>query len=307
MRIVYLCKADPPPPASDFHNVLEFFKTLPDYLHPRMRDKVSNHMLYFADRVGNKWLTEFHDFAVAFVSGRFLTDPKALECLKFTSDAFPNMVCIDLYDNLSDEQKSTLGKYTTNIYSLEEGKNFLLNAFPDERAASKEEAAALEKSIETEGYDYLKKTIESLDNTSRSNKLMSCLCYLAAMSVLCFMVWYIIYGSFVIPAGEKLDLYVLIYECVKLAVLSGVLIALTRFLFLLGKSFMVESIRFSDRAHAIGLGKLYLQLYKSKFEWAELKDVLQNWNIDKGSAFMNLDAKDIEAVSLDKIVSSFNK
>ena len=70
---------------------------------------------------------------------------------------------------------------------------------------------------------------------------------------------------------------------------------------------MVESIRFSDRAHAIGLGKLYLQLYKSKFEWAELKDVLQNWNIDKGSAFLSLDAKDIEAVSLDKIVSSFNK
>ena len=47
-----------------------------------------------------------------------------------------------------------------------------------------------------------------------------------------------------------------------------------------------------------------MQLYKNKFEWSELKDVLQNWNIDSGSAFIGLDAKDIENVGVEKIVSA---
>ena len=136
---------------------------------------------------------------------------------------------------------------------------------------------------------------------------MSCLCYFGALAALIGMGYYIILGSGTLWIEGNLDLYTLIYVSIEIAVLSGVLFAITRFLFLLGKSYMVEAIRFEDRAHAIGLGKLYLQLYKSKFDWNELKDVLQNWNIDKGSAFINLDAKDIETVSVDKIVSSLGK
>ena len=64
------------------------------------------------------------------------------------------------------------------------------------------------------------------------------------------------------------------------------------------------NIRCADRAHAIGLGKLYLQLYKSKFEWRELKDIFQNWNIDKGSAFIKQDAKDIVGIGVDGIISA---
>ena len=89
--------------------------------------------------------------------------------------------------------------------------------------------------------------------------------------------------------------------------LSILSVSIARFLFLLGKSFMVEAIRCADRAHAIGLGRLYLSLYKSRFKWDELKDVLKSWNIDSGSAFISLDAKDIEPVSLDKVTSIFKK
>lgn len=95
--------------------------------------------------------------------------------------------------------------------------------------------------------------------------------------------------------------------CVKIVVLSALDISICRFLFLLGKSFMVEAIRCADRAHAIGLGRLYLKLFKGKFKWEELRDVLQSWNIDNGSAFIDLDAKDIEGVSLDKVTSIIRK
>lgn len=305
MRLMYLCKVDPPPPMSDFDSVQNFLEMLPNYLQPKSSNNNSKQSLYYADRIGDKLVTDFHDFAIAFVSGRFLADDKAMQCLAYVSKSFPNMVCIDLYNNLTPEQKENLKQYTVNIYSIEEGKNFLVNTFTDEDAISKQEAEALEKSIETDGYDYLETTITSLNDSARSNKLMACLCYLGALVfIVGGMFYYFSQNGLWFKGAEKIELYALVYETIKLAFFSGLLISITRLLFLLGKSFMVEAIRFSDRAHAIRLGKLYLQLYKSKFEWGELKDVLQNWNIDKGSAFINLDAKDIENVGVEKIITA---
>ena len=103
MRLVYLCAVELPPPKSDFPNVLEFFKSVPEYLHPRTRDKNTPHMFYFADRVGGNWLPEFHDFAIVFLPQTFLTNEKALSCLGRAKTAFPNMVGIDLYNNLFPE------------------------------------------------------------------------------------------------------------------------------------------------------------------------------------------------------------
>ena len=57
-------------------------------------------MLYFADRIGSNWVPEFHDFAIVFLSETFLTNDKALSCLSRAKNAFPNMVGIDLYNNL---------------------------------------------------------------------------------------------------------------------------------------------------------------------------------------------------------------
>lgn len=48
---------------------------------------------------------------------------------------------------------------------------------------------------------------------------------------------------------------------------------------------MVESLRNSDRGHAISFGEFYLRVYADKADWREVKEVLQHWNIDKGSQF----------------------
>lgn len=305
MNIVYLCKADPPPPESDWHEVIEYFKDLPEHLHPRGKRNISNHTLYFADRVGTKWFPDLYDFAVVFVSERFISDEKAMECLGYARHMIKKVVCIDLYDKLTSEQKEVLQRYTTNIFTKEDGRNFLLNTFYDEDALSKQEAEELKEAIETDGYMYLDDTIKGLHNSSKKNEIMALLCYYGALFPLLSIVLFLITNTVEFPKViEEGDVYNFIYYCIKMVLLSGGLIALTRYIFMLGKSFMVESIRLSNRAHAIGLGKLYMQLYKNKFEWSELKDVLQNWNIDSGSAFIGLDAKDIENVGVEKIVSA---
>ena len=308
MRLVYLCTADPPPPYSDFPIVLEFFKTLPPYLSPRTGTTESVHMLYFADRIGSSWLPEFHDFAVVFLSERILTDQTALECLARERTAFPSMIGIDLRNDLSPELKDKAKAYTKRVFSLDEGKEFLITTFPNIAAAYDLETERLTESIETEGYQYLDNTINDLKSQAKVNKIISFVCYVLSFIALAALLVFV-YKRFCgfAYAEAIVDVNYTIVICIEAIVLSTLAVTLSRFLFLLGKSFMVESIRFYDRAHAIGLGKLYLNLYKGKFRWSELRDVLQSWNIDGGSSFRNLDAKDIEPVSLDKVFTTLKE
>ena len=72
MRLIYLCAVDPPPPNSDWPAVQKFFEAVPTYLSPRTSNSPSPHTLLFADRIGNNWLPEVYDFAIVFLSERFL-------------------------------------------------------------------------------------------------------------------------------------------------------------------------------------------------------------------------------------------
>lgn len=307
MKILYLCTAAPPPPHSDYPRVLEFFDALPEYLHPyNGRNRTENIML-FADRYTGPIMPELYDVAIAFLSERFLTDEKAFQFLKEAYSCFPDLIGIDLFDALTPELKMIARSYSKKLFSTMDARSFLENNFPDPDALSKQEAEELKISIETDGYQYLNDTIADLNEKVRSNKRLAYLCYwgsfLALIGVLIFSIFR--YGP--VHATVGLDIFSLIQYCGEIVVISALAVALSRFLFLLGKSFMVEAIRCSDRAHAIGLGRLYLKLFKSKFEWSELKDVLQSWNIDQGSAFKNLDAKDIEVSGLDQIISVLRK
>jgi hypothetical protein len=78
------------------------------------------------------------------------------------------------------------------------------------------------------------------------------------------------------------------------AIVLGLLVAVARFAFMLGKAFMVEALRNSDRIHAISFGEFYLHAFPDKLEWAELKDAFQHWNIDKGSAFLAQQSADFD-------------
>lgn len=308
MRLVYLCTADPPPPNSDWPNVQDFFKAIPEYLHPRTGNVNSPHMLFFADRMGSNWLPEFHDFAIAFISERFLSDENALKCLGRASTAFPNLVCIDLYNNLSPELLKIAQKYSKRIFSPDEGKEFLITTFPQIAAAYDLETERLTQTIETDGFDYLEKTISDLNTQKQMNKVISFICYGASLLILVAMLIFTFWRFCIFSQTEAvIEIQKTILICIEVIILSAIIVSISRFLFLLGKSFMVESIRSADRAHALGLGKLYLKLYKGNFKWSELRDVLQNWNIDSGSAFRGLDAKDIEAISLDGFIDAIKK
>ena len=62
-----------------------------------------------------------------------------------------------------------------------------------------------------------------------------------------------------------------------------ILISLSKLMFTLAKSFMVESIRCSDRIHAISFGKFFLDAYGTEASREEVIKAFSSWNIDNGN------------------------
>lgn len=93
-------------------------------------------------------------------------------------------------------------------------------------------------------------------------------------------------------------------------VVIGLIIAVAKFSFTLGKSFMVEALRNADRSHAISFGEFYLRAYGDEAEWKEVKEAFQHWNIDKGSYFSSQNSQDFDpklfetAIEIASIMSS---
>jgi hypothetical protein len=77
-------------------------------------------------------------------------------------------------------------------------------------------------------------------------------------------------------------------------IVIGFLGACSRYAFSLGKSYISESLKSADRIHAIAFGKFYLRAFGEKATWSELKEVFQNWNIDRASTFSSLDVSQID-------------
>lgn len=86
----------------------------------------------------------------------------------------------------------------------------------------------------------------------------------------------------------------------------GFLGIIIKFSFALGKSFMVESLRNSDRIHAIKFGEFYLKAFDNKLNWKEIKEAFQHWNIDLGSEFVKQNIKDYDPDLFSKMTTLFS-
>lgn len=100
--------------------------------------------------------------------------------------------------------------------------------------------------------------------------------------------------------------YMIAYGVVCLFVII-ILISLSKLLFTLAKSFMVEAIRCSDRIHAISFGKFFLDAYGAEASREEVLKAFSSWNIDNGStSFRNQSGEDYDPNILE-IISAFKK
>ncbi|MFK7602434.1 toll/interleukin-1 receptor domain-containing protein [Deinococcus sp. SM5_A1] len=94
----------------------------------------------------------------------------------------------------------------------------------------------------------------------------------------------------------------IVYISFKSLFVVALIIAGVKYAFDLLKAHMNESLKNSDRIHAISFGEFYLDAYGENANWEEIKEVFQHWNINSESYFTKLDSKNYEPDLLEKAI-----
>lgn len=85
-------------------------------------------------------------------------------------------------------------------------------------------------------------------------------------------------------------------------IVIGLFIALAKYSFMYSQSFMHESIKNSERRHAINFGKFYLETYGADAEWTQIKEAFEHWNINSHTAFSSGDPDKFDPRVMDKAI-----
>jgi len=168
-----------------------------------------------------------------------------------------------------------------------------MDAMAGRLQARTEEKLEVQARIEANAAKYISNSLAELRSKEKAYKQIAFLWYSAALLALLCGVGFALWRAF---ASVKVEptWQAIVHLAVASVLVIGLLSALARFAFILGKSFMVESLRNADRIHAISFGEFYLNAFGDKAEWEEIKEAFQHWNIDSGSSFIAQSAGDID-------------
>ena len=182
----------------------------------------------------------------------------------------------------------------------------ILAAHDEKIKQNEEEQRKSEEKVKTGLSNYIKDVFANLKESEKRNKKFAFWLYL--VSIISLIATIVIAVAFVVNRDwQTLNVeYMIAYGVVCLFVII-ILISLSKLLFTLAKSFMVEAIRCSDRIHAISFGKFFLDAYGAEASREEVLKAFSSWNIDNGStSFRNQSGEDYDPNILE-IISAFKK
>ncbi|MBH3408756.1 hypothetical protein I5P86_27195 [Pseudomonas glycinae] len=84
-------------------------------------------------------------------------------------------------------------------------------------------------------------------------------------------------------AGTGLGYY--FFHLFRGLIVVGICGVLSRYAFIFSNSYMHESLKVGERAHAIRFGEFYLDTYGANAQWEQVKEAFAHWNISGQSAF----------------------
>lgn len=159
--------------------------------------------------------------------------------------------------------------------------------------AQEEERQEVQKKVEVSAADFIQKSLLELRERETSYRRIAYFWYGIAYVTLVTSVGFGVWRA-LIHGPATLDWPALVELAISGVIVIGLLIALAKYAFTLGKSFMVEALRNADRRHAIAFGEFFLRAYGANAEWKDVKEAFQNWNIDKGSHFIGQTQADFD-------------
>lgn len=189
--------------------------------------------------------------------------------------------------------------YSESIELIDES----ISSFLGRKEAIVENQETERKKIETTASDYIEIAIESLEKREKTNSLLGKSWYIIGFTTLLIGICFSIYSITNLNSLKNAIYWLYIVAVLKSIIIIGLIIACSKYAFNLGKTYTNESLRNADRIHAISFGKFYLQAFGDRISSAEeIKEIFQNWNIDKESAFQKLDPNSYDPKLTENII-----
>lgn len=232
---------------------------------------------------------------IPVVLGRGTSLPEGLNRFNYIVVPYEN----EIDNNVSAELEYTVHGVRVNLdKSLEkdaiEKIRLILAAHEEKIKKDEQERKATDEKVKTGLSKYIDDVFSNLKEHEKTNKIFAFCLY--SISVITLITTIFIATQFFTKEAEYTDniTVLVVYGAVYLFIII-ILISLSKLLFTLAKSFMVEAIRCSDRIHAISFGKFFLDAYGSEASREEVLKAFSSWNIDNGNtSFRNQSSDDYD-------------
>lgn len=182
--------------------------------------------------------------------------------------------------------------------------NRAISAFEGKRVAQEVEQQEIAEAVRSNLAEYVNEAIFQQNEAALKNKKAARFWYFLGYAALVFGLTTTAFLAFnLINSQTQTADYAKSISLSFLNIIAiALLAALARYAYSLGKSYMSESLKSSDRIHAIQFGKFFLRAYGAKASTAEIKEVFQHWNIDRTSTFSLLDPSQIDPQIINMVI-----
>lgn len=177
-----------------------------------------------------------------------------------------------------------------------------ISNFMGRKAAEEKKEEEVKQRIESNAATFIQEAIDSLEKQESRNRRSGNVWYYLGYITLVGGIAFGLYSISQFSNSSDIQWIRFAYLSLKSVVVVGLLIACSKYSFTLGKSYMSEALKSADRMHAISFGKFYLKAFGEKSDWGELKEVFQHWNLDRSSAFSNLDTNQFDPRFVEAII-----
>lgn len=182
--------------------------------------------------------------------------------------------------------------------------NIAISAFEGRRTAQEEEQKVFAEAVQGNLAEFVDEAIKTQQEYEKEHKASAKWWYAIGYgSLVAGLISTAVLAYNLINSTPTTPDYARVISIALLNIIAiAILAALARYAYSLGKSYMSESLKSSDRIHAIQFGKFFLRAYGSKANSVEIREVFQHWNIDRTSTFSSLDASQIDPQIVNMVV-----
>lgn len=178
-----------------------------------------------------------------------------------------------------------------------------ISRFVGFRLAQEEISALRDQTVIADSSKYVEDTIKELRDRESVGRRLAARWHFVGYTTLLVSAMFVSFLWWV--AGHAIALAPietskLLFDAVKAITMVALLISLSRYSFMLAKSYQLDALKNADRVHAISFGRFYMKVFASQVTPAEVKEVFQHWNTAGSSnlASLNVDKIDSRLVEL---------